>query len=260
MLTNQSKIVKNSIISLFVALYAIVATVSTIHLIDFFLLSNPYWLAVTLAIAFEIGAAASLASIIILDKTNRNLVWFLFIIITLMQIQGNMFFTFTHLGPEEFKQWSQLFGLKNESIIYQKRILSIVSGGILPVVALGFIKSLVDYIRPSYQTHNANNGTADADNTDTSYVEKNNETSNATNESSSLGDTNIKEEVSVNDLVNNAVTEQESSQESSQENNKEVKGDDATSIMGLEEEEEEDQMQKAMRKKAENQKKGLANS
>jgi SPX domain protein involved in polyphosphate accumulation len=34
-------------------------------------------------------------------------------------------------------------------LIYQKRVLSIVSGAILPIVALGFIKSLVDYIRPS---------------------------------------------------------------------------------------------------------------
>ena len=30
----------------------------------------------------------------------------------------------------------------------KKRVLSIVSGAILPLVALGFIKSLVDYIRP----------------------------------------------------------------------------------------------------------------
>jgi hypothetical protein len=36
-----------------------------------------------------------------------------------------------------------------EEEIFQKRILSIVSGAILPIVALGFIKSLVDYIRPA---------------------------------------------------------------------------------------------------------------
>ena len=30
----------------------------------------------------------------------------------------------------------------------QKRILAIVSGAVLPIIALGFIKSLVDYIRP----------------------------------------------------------------------------------------------------------------
>jgi hypothetical protein len=38
--------------------------------------------------------------------------------------------------------------LVEEELIYQKRILSIISGAVLPVVALGFIKSLVDYIKP----------------------------------------------------------------------------------------------------------------
>jgi hypothetical protein len=63
-----------------------------------------------------------------------------------MQIQGNMFYAYTHL--ENFQNWVDLFGLQEEEIITQKRILSIVSGAILPVIALGFIKSLVDYIRP----------------------------------------------------------------------------------------------------------------
>jgi hypothetical protein len=115
--------------------------------IDFFKLSNPDWLAVTLAIAFEVGAAASLAAIIILDKTSKSMVWGLFITITLMQMMGNMYFAYTHL--EDYKNWSELFGLIEEEPIFQKRVLSIVSGAILPLVALGFIKSLVDYIRPS---------------------------------------------------------------------------------------------------------------
>jgi hypothetical protein len=38
-----------------------------------------------------------------------------------------------------------------EEIVYQKRVLSAVSGAILPLVALGFIKSLVDYIKPESQ-------------------------------------------------------------------------------------------------------------
>jgi hypothetical protein len=121
--------------------------ISTIHVIDFFRLSNPDWLAITLAISFEVGAAASLAAIIILDKTSRWLVWSLFVLITLMQMMGNMYYAYTHLGEYQF--WSELFGLNEEELIFQKRILSVVSGAILPIVALGFIKSLVDYIRPA---------------------------------------------------------------------------------------------------------------
>jgi hypothetical protein len=124
-----------------------VSIISTIHVVDFFELSNPYWLAVTLAIAFELGAAASLASIITLDKMNKTLIWSLFIVITLMQMQGNMYYAFKNIT--DYSTWSQLFNLIEEDPIYQKRILAFVSGAILPLVALGFIKSLVDYIKPA---------------------------------------------------------------------------------------------------------------
>jgi hypothetical protein len=59
---------------------------------------------------------------------------------------GNAFFAYTHLT--DYQSWIELFGLVDSDPIEQKRILSIVSGAILPLVALGFIKSLVDYIRP----------------------------------------------------------------------------------------------------------------
>jgi hypothetical protein len=144
---NQNKWLSRFIIGTFVALYTLTSIVSTIHVIDFFELSNPYWLAVTLAIGFELGAAASLASLVILDKMNKTLVWALFITITLMQMQGNMYYAFTNLT--DFQSWSELFDLIEEEPIYQKRILAFVSGAILPLVALGFIKSLVDYIKPA---------------------------------------------------------------------------------------------------------------
>lgn len=147
---DQNKLVKRFIITTFVALYTLVSVISTIHVIDFFELSNPYWLAVSLAIGFELGAAASLASLVILDKMNKGLVWALFITITLMQMQGNMYYAFTNL--EDFQSWSELFNLIEEDLIYQKRILAFVSGAILPLVALGFIKSLVDYIKPEEDT------------------------------------------------------------------------------------------------------------
>jgi len=38
--------------------------------------------------------------------------------------------------------------LSGQSTLDQKRILSVVSGAVLPIVALGFIKALVDYIKP----------------------------------------------------------------------------------------------------------------
>lgn len=143
----SKKAVSYFIIGTFVSLYLMVSVISTIHVIDFFSISNPTWLAVSLAVAFEIGAAASLASLIALDKMNKGMVWGLFIILTLMQAMGNTYYAYMHLS--DFKGWVELFGLAEEEIIYQKRILSIISGAVLPIVALGFIKSLVDYMKPT---------------------------------------------------------------------------------------------------------------
>jgi uncharacterized membrane protein len=149
----KNKLVHRSIIATFVSLYLLVSIISTIHVIEFFRLSNPEWLAISLAIGFELGAAASLASLVILDRMNKTLVWMLFGTITLMQMQGNMYYAFVHM--ENFQGWSELFGLIEEDVVYQKRVLSAVSGAILPLVALGFIKSLVDYIKPVPQDETA---------------------------------------------------------------------------------------------------------
>lgn len=146
-LNRRESAIKWFIIGTFVTLYLIVSIISTIHVIAFFKLSNPDWLAISLALAFEVGAAASLASLIALDKMNKTIVWILFIVLTLMQAMGNTYYAYTNLT--DFSGWSELFGLVEEELIYQKRILSLISGAILPLVSLGFIKSLVDYIRPN---------------------------------------------------------------------------------------------------------------
>ena len=143
----KERLVKYFIIGTFVTLYLLVSCISTIHVIDFFNLSNPTWLSISLAVAFEVGAAASLASLITLEKMNKAIVWTLFIILTAMQAMGNAYYAYIHLN--NLQGWIELFGLVEEDLIYQKRVLSIVSGAILPVVALGFIKSLVDYIKPA---------------------------------------------------------------------------------------------------------------
>lgn len=137
---------RKAIIFIFVLLYLSTSILSTIHVIDFFRLSNSEWLAISLAVAFEIGAAASLASLAILEKINKTVVWAIFIVLTLFQVQGNVYHSFTHL--HDYNSWIELFGLTEQEPIFQKRIIAIVSGAILPLIALGFIKSLVDYIKP----------------------------------------------------------------------------------------------------------------
>lgn len=147
MKTSKNKIIHWFIIFSFVSLYLLVSIISMIHVIDFFELSNNSTLAISLALAFEIGAAASLASVIVLEKMNKTIVWGLFAILTLMQMMGNTYFTFVNL--HDYQGWIDLFALNEMEPLAQKRILAIVSGAILPIVALGFIKALIDYIKPS---------------------------------------------------------------------------------------------------------------
>ncbi len=147
MKTLKEKAVHLSIIGIFVSLYFLVATISMINSVAFFDLSHSGLMSWSLAIGFELGAAASLAAIIILDKTNKTMVWGLFLLLTAFQMMANSFHAFVNL--EDYMGWIELFGLEEEEPIFQKRILSVVSGAVLPLVALGFIKSLTDYIRPA---------------------------------------------------------------------------------------------------------------
>lgn len=146
----HNKLLHFSIIFIFVGLYLLVATISMINSVDFFKLAHSEKLSWYLAIGFEMGAAASLAAIIILDKTNKTMVWGLFILLTLFQMMANSYHAYVNLN--NYQGWIELFGLTELEEILQKRILSIVSGAILPIIALGFIKSLVDYIKPSQET------------------------------------------------------------------------------------------------------------
>ena len=146
----KNRIVHQGIIGIFCSLYFLVATISMINSVAFFDLAHTGLMNWALAIGFELGAAASLAAIIILDKTNKAMVWSLFLLLTAFQMMANSYHAFVNL--ENFQGWIELFGLQDEELIFQKRVLSIVSGAVLPVVALGFIKSLTDYLKPTQDT------------------------------------------------------------------------------------------------------------
>lgn len=153
----KNKLVHYFIIGVFCTLYFLVATISMINSVAFFDLTHEGIMNWALAIGFELGAAASLAAILILDKTNKTMVWGLFILLTCFQMMANSFHAFVNL--ENYMPWIELFGLEEEEPLFQKRILSIVSGAVLPLVALGFIKSLTDYIKPNDDSETENETT-----------------------------------------------------------------------------------------------------
>lgn len=185
---NKNKIVHNFVIWTFVILYLAVSVISSIHVVDFFKMSNNLGMSIFLAVAFELGAAASLAAIVVLEKMNKGIVWFLFILLTAFQSMGNSFYAYIHL--KDFIGWIELFGLTDYDVIFQKRVLSIISGAILPVVALGFIKSLVDYIRPEAVVY------ANAYNNENERIENNKD-----NNSTEKKDTELSRDASVTSEV-----------------------------------------------------------
>lgn len=145
------------IVTSFLLVPLIVSVVSTIHVINFFELSNYKALAITLAIAFEIGALSALAGLVALDKINKNVVWFIFCILTAYQMMGNSYFAYDYMSnrmigfPNLIKNWTELFGFSSDpdDLIVVKRIIAIVSGAILPIVSLSFLDLSVDYIQKS---------------------------------------------------------------------------------------------------------------
>lgn len=143
------------IIIAFVIVPLITSLVSTIHVISFFELSNYYTLSLILALAFEMGALAALAGLIVMDKINRNVVWFIFILLTIFQMIGNTYYAYDTtttkmiIETNLITNFAELFGFDiydNYDVIFIKRIIAILTGGVLPVISLSFLHLLMSYV------------------------------------------------------------------------------------------------------------------
>lgn len=141
----NNKIVKYGSILSYLTLYVVVMIVSLISSIDFFQMAHSGWMSVTLAVGFEIGQAACLFGALTRKKEGFDFVWLVFILLTLFQAGANTYSAYIHL--HDFAGFSELFDLVELEVITQKRIIAIVSGAILPVVALSFVHVLTDYLK-----------------------------------------------------------------------------------------------------------------
>lgn len=140
----NGRIARGSVIGIYVGLYLLVAIISLICSIKFFALAHTGGMSWALAIAFELGQAACLISTFALPKGKRGIVWFMFILLTLFQMMGNTYAAYVALA--DYEGWIELFNLVEWAPLAQKRLLAIISGAILPAVALGFIECLTKYI------------------------------------------------------------------------------------------------------------------
>mgnify|MGYP006932873823 CR=1 FL=1 len=131
---------------LFSILYLAVGFVSVYHAINFFAISNENWLAIILAIAFEIGQAAVLFSLLT-SKTKKIMPWILMSVLTLVQVLGNVYSSYSYMiinNPDQVKYFtdSVLFYLQDPNPQVNQVMISYITGAILPIVAL-CMKSMI---------------------------------------------------------------------------------------------------------------------
>ena len=139
---------KKAMIILFSLLYIAVGFVSTYHAIAFFAISNAGWLAVILAIAFEIGQAAVLFSLLT-SKTKKVMPWILMGVLTLVQVLGNVFSSYQYMllnSTEQIKYFtdSVMFFIQDPDPKVNQVMISYITGAILPIVSLCMTAMVVD--------------------------------------------------------------------------------------------------------------------
>lgn len=133
---------------LFSILYLAVGFVSVYHAINFFAISNENWLAIILAVAFEIGQASVLFSLLV-NKSKKTMPWILMVVLTLVQVLGNVYSSYQYAAihsTEEIKYFtdSVLFYLQDPNPQVNQVMISYITGAILPIVALCMTSMIVD--------------------------------------------------------------------------------------------------------------------
>lgn len=133
---------------LFSLLYLAVGFVSVIHAISFFSISNENWLAIILALAFEIGQAAVLFSLLV-NKSQKVMPWILMTVLTLVQVLGNVYSSYQYAAInsiDEIKYFtdSVLFFIQDPNPQVNQVMISYITGAILPIVALCMTSMIVD--------------------------------------------------------------------------------------------------------------------
>ena len=152
----------------FLFLYLLVACISFCHAVEFFNIGNATWMSITLAFAFELGLALSLAAILLSDSNSKNILpWALMIILCAVQVIGNVYSTYKYIALSETEYYQYLaqpllFWIEDISEKTVRIIISWIIGAILPIIAL----FMTDMVASNLKTmNNANKIKDTTDNT-----------------------------------------------------------------------------------------------
>jgi polyhydroxyalkanoate synthesis regulator phasin len=104
-----------------------------------------------LSVGIEIAALSALAAV---SVNMGRFVYLPFFIVTLIQMLGNIFFSFTYIDEtgQSFKDWIDMtgglfetMGVERNDLNSHKTILSFLTGGLLPIISLTFAHMLVKF-------------------------------------------------------------------------------------------------------------------
>jgi len=137
--------------SMFLVPILLVAVISISHVVTWYDIANPISWAIYLSIAIEVGAMTALVA-----ATNKikGGVWFMFGLITFIQMIGNIFFSYKEIDSngDLFKSWVELtgpiwemIGSDTSDIPAMKRWLAFLEGGLLPIISLTSLHFFVKY-------------------------------------------------------------------------------------------------------------------
>jgi len=137
--------------TMFLVPILLVAGISISHVVAWYDIANPISWAIYLSIAIEVGAMTALVA-----ATNKikGGVWFMFGLITLIQMIGNIFFSYKEIdnNGDLFKSWVELtgpiwemIGSDPSDIPAMKRWLAFLEGGLLPIISLTSLHFFVKY-------------------------------------------------------------------------------------------------------------------
>ena len=132
----------------------LVAGISISHVVSWYDMANPINWAIYLSIAIEVAAITALVA-----ATNKikGGIWFMFGIVTFIQMVGNIFYSFKEIDEtgELFKSWIELtgpvwelMGTETTDLVGMKRWLAFLEGGLLPIISLTSLHFFVKYEKP----------------------------------------------------------------------------------------------------------------
>lgn len=163
-MTRQKRIDRN-LLYVFLSVPLLSSIMSAIHLVNMVELGNPMFMAVALAITFELGSIVSFIAMSksILKRLKKESLYFIFTLLFLLQAFGNVYSSFDYIrrslivDPTWLDSFREMF-FNVMDVTTTKLTLAVLIGLPIPIISLILLKSAIDYFsadeEPAHEPEN----------------------------------------------------------------------------------------------------------